>query len=59
MELIRLLVVVVWALPMLLSMGTDNAHISTFSSTIFSNVAVFGEIWTLSRIQSDLLQSRW
>lgn len=59
MELIRLLVVVVWALPMLLSMGTDNAHISTLSGTIFSNVAVFGEIWTLSRIQSDLLQSRW
>ena len=52
MELIGFLVLVLWALPMLLSMGTDKDHISTLSGTIFSDAAVFGEIWTLSKVQA-------
>ncbi|GAB7543771.1 hypothetical protein [Cupriavidus sp. 8B] len=59
MELVEFLLVALWALPMLLSMGADNDHVSTLFGTIFSNAAVFGEIWALSILQPGLPPSRW
>ncbi|MGA4422867.1 hypothetical protein ACI2UY_22265 [Ralstonia nicotianae] len=59
MDLVGFLVVVLWALPMLLSMGADNDHESTLAGTIFSNAVVFGEIWLFSRLLSRFQPSEW
>lgn len=58
-DIVGFLVVALWALPMLLSMGTDNDHPLTLGGTMFSNAAVAGEIWAMSKLPAGWPASGW
>ena len=50
MELLGILVVVLWALPMYVAMGFDKDPGSTFTGVFLSNSAIAAEIYALSRL---------
>ncbi|MBA9919903.1 hypothetical protein D7S47_17855 [Ralstonia pickettii] len=54
MELLGILVVVLWALPMYVAMGFDKDPGSTFTGVFLSNSAIAAEIYALSRLLSVL-----
>ncbi len=58
MGLVGFLIIVLWAIPMVMSMSTDDDPVSTLSGVIFSNTMVFGELWGLTKIP-ELPHSRW
>ena len=57
MQLIGVLLVLLWALPMIMSIGSDKDHSSTLGGVMLSNICLFGTIWLLSKI--GLSSSAW
>lgn len=57
MNLIGILLVALWAVPILVSMGCDRDHVSTLGGVMLSNVALFGTMWIISKL--SLPSSIW